>query len=206
MTRLWIQIPMDPHSFFLLDELIHCSHRTAYTNQTICWDPIETERSVATIPRRSRGDAKRKTPRVTAWSLWPVVQSILVTPPPNVPCTNPPKPHFSPYVPNRFTEPYRKSRFQPTFCPKSHFRSELSKILWIRPLDKLSTKIVCQEERRGECSINILHGKATSMRWSVWIKLYVIASFFVDLFSQSKTSKILSTLHFTNYPANISRN
>ena len=66
MTRLWIQIPMDPHSFFLLDELIHCSHRTAYTNQTICWDPIETERSVATIPRRSRGDAKRQTPWVTA--------------------------------------------------------------------------------------------------------------------------------------------
>ena len=36
-------------------ELIHCSHRTVYTNQTICLDPIETERSEATIPRRSRG-------------------------------------------------------------------------------------------------------------------------------------------------------
>ena len=61
-----------------MDELIYCSHRTVYTNQTICWDPIETERSEATIPRRSRGDAKRQTPRVTAWSLWPVVQSVLV--------------------------------------------------------------------------------------------------------------------------------
>ena len=49
-----------------MDELIHCSHRTVYTNQTICWDPIETERSEATIPRRSRGDAKRQTPDVTA--------------------------------------------------------------------------------------------------------------------------------------------
>ena len=43
-------------------ELIHCSHRMVYTNQTICWDPIETERSEATIPRRSRGDAKCLTP------------------------------------------------------------------------------------------------------------------------------------------------
>ena len=59
-------------------ELIHCSHRMIYTNQTICWDPIETERSEATIPRRSRGDAKRQTPRLTAWSLWPVVQKDLV--------------------------------------------------------------------------------------------------------------------------------
>ena len=25
-------------------EMIHCSHRTVYTNQTKCWDPIETER------------------------------------------------------------------------------------------------------------------------------------------------------------------
>ena len=49
-------------------ELIHCSHRMpmVYTNQTICWDPIETERSEATIPRRSRGDAKRQSPCVTA--------------------------------------------------------------------------------------------------------------------------------------------
>ena len=52
-----------------MDELIYCSHRTVYTNQTICWDPIETERSEATIPRRGRGDAKRQTPRVTAWSV-----------------------------------------------------------------------------------------------------------------------------------------
>ena len=52
---------------------------------------------------------------------------------PNVPRTGPPKPHFSPYVPNRFAEPNRKSGFQPTFCPKPHFRTELSKILWIRP-------------------------------------------------------------------------
>ena len=62
----------------LMVELIHCSHWMVYTNQTICWDPIETERSEATIPRRSRGDAKRQTPRVTAWSLWPVVQKDLV--------------------------------------------------------------------------------------------------------------------------------
>ena len=60
-------------------ELIHCSHQTVHTNQTICWDLIETERSEATIPRRrSLGDAKRQTPRVTAWSLWPVVQKDLV--------------------------------------------------------------------------------------------------------------------------------
>ena len=32
-------------------ELLNCSHRTVYTNQTICSDPIETERSEATIPR-----------------------------------------------------------------------------------------------------------------------------------------------------------
>ena len=49
-----------------MDELIYCSHRMVYTNQTICWDPIETERSEATIPRRSRGDAKRQSPCVTA--------------------------------------------------------------------------------------------------------------------------------------------
>ena len=61
-----------------MDELIYCSHRMVYTKQTICWDPIETEGSVATIPRRSRGDAKRQSPQVTAWSLWPVVQSVLV--------------------------------------------------------------------------------------------------------------------------------
>ena len=47
-------------------ELIHCSHRTVYTNQTICWDPIETERIEVTIPRRSRGDAKRQKPRTKA--------------------------------------------------------------------------------------------------------------------------------------------
>ena len=28
-------------------ELIHYSHRIVYTNQTICWDPIESERSEA---------------------------------------------------------------------------------------------------------------------------------------------------------------
>ena len=33
------------------------------TNQTICWDPIETERSEAAIPRRNRGDVKCQTPR-----------------------------------------------------------------------------------------------------------------------------------------------
>ena len=38
-------------------ELIHCSHRTVYTNQTICWDPIETKKSEATIPRRSWGES-----------------------------------------------------------------------------------------------------------------------------------------------------
>ena len=30
-----------------MDELIHYSHRMVYTNQTTCWDPIETERSEA---------------------------------------------------------------------------------------------------------------------------------------------------------------
>ena len=47
-------------------ELIHCSHRTIYTNQTIGWDPIETERSKVTIPRQSRGDAKCQSPRMRA--------------------------------------------------------------------------------------------------------------------------------------------
>ena len=61
-----------------MDELIHCSHRTVYTNQTIGWDPIEIERSEATILRRSWGDPKRHSPRVRAWSLWLVVQSVLV--------------------------------------------------------------------------------------------------------------------------------
>ena len=32
-------------------ELVHCSHRTVYTDHKICWDPKETERSKATIPR-----------------------------------------------------------------------------------------------------------------------------------------------------------
>ena len=64
-----------------MDELIFYSHRMVYTNQTICWDPIctvETEKSEATIPRRSWGDAKRQTPRVTAWLLWPVALNDLV--------------------------------------------------------------------------------------------------------------------------------
>ena len=32
-------------------ELVYCSHRTVYTDHKICRDPIETERSEATIPR-----------------------------------------------------------------------------------------------------------------------------------------------------------
>ena len=60
-------------------ELIHCSHRTVYTNQSICWDPIETERSKATISRRRGGNAKRQSPRVRAWSLWPVDQIDLIS-------------------------------------------------------------------------------------------------------------------------------
>ena len=71
----------------------------------------------------------------------------------------------------------------------------------VASLEKLSTRIVCQEERRGEWSTKILQGNANSIRWRVWINLYVISSFFVVRFSQLKIREMLSTLHFTNLPA-----
>ena len=81
MNNEFVIIPSNNRSFSWVSgrieptvELIFCSHRMVYTNQT----PIETERSEATIPRRSWGDAKRQTPRVTAWLLWPVALNDLV--------------------------------------------------------------------------------------------------------------------------------
>ena len=71
----------------------------------------------------------------------------------------------------------------------------------VASLEKLSTRIVCQEERRGEWSTKILQGNVNSIRWRVWSNLYVTSSFFVVRFSQLKIREMLSTLHFKNLPA-----
>ena len=94
----------------------------------------KTKRKIDLLVSRNEAKRKRKGSETVSVSRKKIRSKKVGHPTPNVPRTGPPKPHFSPYVPNRFTEPNRKSRFQPTFCPKPHFRSELSKILWIRPL------------------------------------------------------------------------
>ena len=47
-----------------MDELIYYSHRKVYTNQTICWDPIETERGEATIPCEAKVTRSARNPGV----------------------------------------------------------------------------------------------------------------------------------------------
>ena len=82
--------------FFYYSDTVLCVHCTVYstiskkiavrsnwangwTDPLLSPDPIETKRSAATIPRRSRGDAKRQSPRVTAtWSLTYSMSKVIV--------------------------------------------------------------------------------------------------------------------------------